>query len=652
MTKARGGKKDKDLLDPNPEPEREPNSEVKDSELKETDTMIIGTGKALPMKVSEDVNDEDDVSEDDGFKPTYDNEVKFVDADNMECDETIFKAAEDALKEEVVARSGTDRMKLIEVSLHARILQLATLAPIIPGCVDWVTENEKKGKIRCAKEIETFKAFYVQAQDQILNSDETNLWRKAASTLMECAIQCADVMLTMPVQVANGGMHDVMPDLIGVYEATTAPEIDILAAWREESETKKDAYTPMLLIGDLQQLGPLSIASASESEWRPWRQRSTFERFSTFIRHHEVNDMMRMSNGLEMLCSDLYYQGALKPGPGTSLNHEFRQVSVALKKFLNEKYAGVRHEPDSSVYPVLLNVRGDCRAKEHGKSRFNLANIAITLSLTQEPVDNGLVEASQISIVTPYNAQVGLYNEYKLRNGFPQELSVRTTEFFEGREREVMICDLVRAQNDKGRIGFLSSRRRLNVMLSRQRMHLIIVMDTWCIKLGQEDIDGNTNWHASFEKSKKDKTLAHPKEDPEQRRRRQVIQNCYPLQDIIGWLSKRGCVVNILKDDMPGEKYFGKGWDEVNEINMILDVTPETQESATEQEPEPEVEQEPKPEHDSTLEEATGRWGPLDTGSWGTVEPMQGNIQLVQGNFWEGQPDNQDREKKDPPEAW
>ncbi len=52
--------------------------------------------------------------------------------------------------------------------------------------------------------------------------------------------------------------------------------------------------------------------------------------------------------------------------------------------------------------------------------------------------------------------------------------NVRTIDSWQGREKEFMIFSAVRC-NNKGKIGFLDNRRRINVALTRAQHGLIII---------------------------------------------------------------------------------------------------------------------------------------------------------------------------------
>ena len=55
-------------------------------------------------------------------------------------------------------------------------------------------------------------------------------------------------------------------------------------------------------------------------------------------------------------------------------------------------------------------------------------------------------------------------------------LEIGTVDGFQGREKEAILVDLVRS-NDEGEIGFLADTRRMNVALTRARRFLLVVGD-------------------------------------------------------------------------------------------------------------------------------------------------------------------------------
>ena len=84
--------------------------------------------------------------------------------------------------------------------------------------------------------------------------------------------------------------------------------------------------------------------------------------------------------------------------------------------------------------------------------------------------------AHDLAVITPYLAQARLLRgmlEAELAAG----LEVGTVDGFQGREKEAVIADLVRS-NDDGALGFLTDVRRMNVAITRARRFLMVVGDT------------------------------------------------------------------------------------------------------------------------------------------------------------------------------
>ncbi|KAI8920581.1 P-loop containing nucleoside triphosphate hydrolase protein [Entophlyctis helioformis] len=91
------------------------------------------------------------------------------------------------------------------------------------------------------------------------------------------------------------------------------------------------------------------------------------------------------------------------------------------------------------------------------------------------------VLASDIAVITPYNAQVALLRAM-LRDTYP-DLEIGSVDGFQGREKDAVVISLVRSNPD-GDVGFLADRRRLNVAITRPRRHLCIVGNAECVRKG------------------------------------------------------------------------------------------------------------------------------------------------------------------------
>ncbi|MDO5848064.1 MAG: IGHMBP2 family helicase [Methanobrevibacter sp.] len=108
------------------------------------------------------------------------------------------------------------------------------------------------------------------------------------------------------------------------------------------------------------------------------------------------------------------------------------------------------------------------------KSIINLAEAEVTLDIAEFYQKLGVAD-KDIGIISPYADQVNLI---KSRS----EFEVKTVDGFQGREKEIIIISTVRS-NDKGRIGFLSDLRRLNVALTRAKRKLIVIGNKETLKV-------------------------------------------------------------------------------------------------------------------------------------------------------------------------
>jgi superfamily I DNA and/or RNA helicase len=84
--------------------------------------------------------------------------------------------------------------------------------------------------------------------------------------------------------------------------------------------------------------------------------------------------------------------------------------------------------------------------------------------------------ARSLGVIAPYHAQVRVLRE-RLRSACEQGLEIATVDGFQGREKEAIVLDLVRS-NDDGDLGFLRDVRRMNVALTRARRFLLVVGDS------------------------------------------------------------------------------------------------------------------------------------------------------------------------------
>lgn len=113
-----------------------------------------------------------------------------------------------------------------------------------------------------------------------------------------------------------------------------------------------------------------------------------------------------------------------------------------------------------------------------------------------------------IGIITPYRAQKMLIIE-ELRKEFGKDSrpsEVDTVDGFQGRQKDCIIVTCVRANFGQGAIGFLASRQRLNVTITRARFSLFILGSL-------RTLMENKDWNHLIQDAKRRGALFTTKED-------------------------------------------------------------------------------------------------------------------------------------------
>jgi ATP-dependent RNA/DNA helicase IGHMBP2 len=121
---------------------------------------------------------------------------------------------------------------------------------------------------------------------------------------------------------------------------------------------------------------------------------------------------------------------------------------------------------------------------EDSRSTFNKEEGAILIKHLKEyllGLEESVKSELNIGIIAPYRAQVAYLQQHLLDSDLPDKvktaIKINTVDSFQGQERDVIYISLVRS-NEKGEIGFLSDRRRMNVAMTRAKKKLVIVGDS------------------------------------------------------------------------------------------------------------------------------------------------------------------------------
>lgn len=289
--------------------------------------------------------------------------------------------------------------------------------------------------------------------------------RREAHTLQNAAR--AKLMRRARVVCATAGgvgavrLGDEKFDLVLLDEATQAPDPVALEAIRRGAV--------VVLAGDPQQLPPTVITQDEEA--MAGLTSTLFERCSA--RWPQKATMMlttqyRMPEELMRFPSLASYQGRLEAGAANRAHRLQDLVQAPLS------------ERDGRPW-ILIDTRahvGAERERESG-SYDNPAHAELVLREVKRLVAAG-VAPSDVAAICPYSAQAERLRA-QLEELVELGLEIGTVDGFQGREKEVVIVDLVRS-NTRGQLGFLRDVRRTNVAITRAKRQLILIASSDTIR--------------------------------------------------------------------------------------------------------------------------------------------------------------------------
>ncbi|MDP6888906.1 MAG: AAA domain-containing protein [Candidatus Thalassarchaeaceae archaeon] len=218
----------------------------------------------------------------------------------------------------------------------------------------------------------------------------------------------------------------------------------------------------VVLVGDHHQLPPTVISRRAEQDGL---SKSLFERLIALgAPSTMLTTQYRMHPAIREWPSERFYAGKLEDG--VSANDRTAPVGFMW--------------PNWDAPVAFIPVEGAESSSPDGASKQNMDEAALAVRVVDMLLSGGDISPNQIGVVTPYSGQVRLLNDLFENAGGREEneryhgLEIKTVDGYQGREKEVIVLSSVRA-NEKGEMGFLTDRRRLNVAITRARRGLILL---------------------------------------------------------------------------------------------------------------------------------------------------------------------------------
>ncbi len=279
--------------------------------------------------------------------------------------------------------------------------------------------------------------------------------RKYLSTARRRIVDGAPIIAATAAGADSRILGDGAFDLVVLDEATQATDPLALAALGRGPRA--------VLAGDPQQLPPTVIDLEAA---RAGLGRTLFERLAESAPDAAVLLTLqhRMHEALMRFPSETMYGDRLEAAPEVA-DHTLLDI-------------GITGDPLRPGPLVFIDTAGRGWEESRGADDPSVRNVdqgARTAAEVRRLLRRGM-KATDVAVITPYYAQARLLRE-ALKESYRGGLEIGTVDGFQGREKEAVIVDLVRS-NDNGELGFLTETRRMNVAITRARRFLLVIGDS------------------------------------------------------------------------------------------------------------------------------------------------------------------------------
>jgi len=173
----------------------------------------------------------------------------------------------------------------------------------------------------------------------------------------------------------------------------------------------------------------------------------------------------------------LFYEGELEPKADPFVTHSMLNWALL---------------PNKKVPLVFHGVVGEDQREARSPSYFNPEEAAIVVQYVQDLLEtkdtSKKVDPSEIGIISPYRRQVQkirdlMNRKFQHKHEFRdwKNITVGSTEEFQGQERRIIIISTVRSkptllQSDyEHKLGFLNNPKRFNVAITRAKALMVVI---------------------------------------------------------------------------------------------------------------------------------------------------------------------------------
>ena len=289
-----------------------------------------------------------------------------------------------------------------------------------------------------------------------LQIKEEELYKKLMKKFEQRILKSSDIILSTINNSADERLEDFDFPIVIIDEATQALEPDCLLTLYHGAEM-------VVLIGDEKQLGPTVISKEAEASGFDI---SLFERLCYYYKGSNfistLKEQYRMHEFLYRFSNDKFYDN---------------EIISKTKDKLDENIMENFPWPNKKI-PSLFYHYTELEETENN-SYYNNTEISYIYEIVKKWIEIG-INSKDIGIITPYNAQ-----KYRLcikfsKNKIYENLKIESVDGFQGMEKKYIIISTVRSNNN-GDIGFVSSKKRLNVAITRAQNGMVILGNCQCL---------------------------------------------------------------------------------------------------------------------------------------------------------------------------
>lgn len=175
------------------------------------------------------------------------------------------------------------------------------------------------------------------------------------------------------------------------------------------------------------------------------------------------NELVAADSVKDRVLTDLSY---------STLNNDMGKLSLddgpttgKVEETEETKYPLIFYDTQGGDFPededkALSDAESKLKPLLGSDSKSNTYEAMIARSHILSLIEAG-VKASDIAVITPYNAQVAALAAILRDDERTADVEIGSVDGFQGREKEAVLVTLVRS-NEKGEVGFLGEKRRLN----------------------------------------------------------------------------------------------------------------------------------------------------------------------------------------------